>query len=651
MKWIWTSLAVAVLSTVAMGQQLKLEGRLITDDGKPVPNIKVSIAGEQSKPTDKDGKFSIRWPPEIRTGERVVITVHGMYVINDPLDGEWRLPAIGPKNILNLDIVVAVWSTKAVWSDARIEKELKRKPDEKFEEYIAKYGVMPEVTKSAFEKWATTQNGIGNSLREQSTRAEGPEVVRLLDEAASAYRRALLVLTRDSMPQDWATTQHSLGYVLQEQGVRAMGPDAIRLIGEGVAAYRQALSVRTREQLPLQWAMSQNDLGNALQAQGARSEGAEARRLLAEAAAAYRQALLVFTREYVPQEWAKTQHNLGSALQEQGTRTQGPEGQTLLGEAVAAYRQALLVRTREQLPRAWAITQNSLGNALQAQGTRAGKAEALRLFAEALVAYRGALQIFTGEESLALWAMTKHNVGSALQEQATRTDGPESARLFNEAVAAYREALMVWTREERPQQWAMAQNNLARAHFNLNEWLSAALCYEKVLQVYPEFRPAYEKARFLEHEVLLNFPRALKLNEAWLQRNPGDLLAAATLAENQLTTGSFEESERRILSLLSDARVDAKIKISLRAIEIANLIALNRQPEVPSKLKDLIAVLENQPADFKVQWSFAGSKWITSHKTFPAKRAWLLQLFTALEGENRDVIVKKLRIVSETLKN
>src|SRR5690349_1885930 len=77
---------------------------------------------------------------------------------------------------------------------------------------------------------AATQIGIGNSLKEQSTRAEGPEAARLLGEAASAYRRALLVLTRESSPEDWATTQHSLGYVLQEQGVRTTGLESIRFI-------------------------------------------------------------------------------------------------------------------------------------------------------------------------------------------------------------------------------------------------------------------------------------------------------------------------------------------------------------------------------------------------------------------------------------
>jgi len=626
MKWVWTSLAVAIFSSVAMGQQIRLDGRLISDEGKPVPNIRVSIADEQSAPTDKNGKFSIRLPPKLREGERVVIILDNtLFLINQPLDGDWIIPPAGTKG---LEVIVTARGSKAVWTDARIEKELKQ--NRHLEDLFNKYGSAPDLTKAAFEKWATTQSGIGNSLREQSTRAEGPEAVRLLGEAASAYRRTLLVLTRDSMPQDWATTQHSLGYVLQELGVRATGPEAMRLISEGVAAYRQALSVRTREQLPLQWAMTQNDLGNALQAQGLRSEVAEARRLLAEATSAYREALLVFTREYVPQEWAKTQHNLGSALQEQGTRTDGSEGRKLLGEAVAAYRQALLVRTREQLPRQWAITQNSLGNALQAQGTKAEAPESQRLFGEALVAYREALLVFTKEQTPALWAMTKHNVGSALQEEG----------LFGEAVTAYREALLVWTRQQRPQQWAMAQNNLARAYYNLKEWTSAAECYENVLAVYPEFRPAYDKARFLEHEILFNYQRAFKLNESWLQRNPNDLLAAANFAENHFTTGNFDECARRASSVSSDA----KISIPLRAVEIANLIALNRSDEVAAKMKNLIEAVESQKADFRVEWSFAGVKhFISQSEQLAAKRAWLLGLFEAMGGENRDAIIKNLK--------
>jgi tetratricopeptide (TPR) repeat protein len=483
MKLVLTSLAVAFFSTIAMGQQIKLTGRLISNEGKPVPNVRVGIGEEQSKPSDKNGRFTIGLPSTSRAGERVVITVNNtLWLINEPLDGEWTIPAFDAKNPPTLELIVAERSSKGLWNDGRIEKELTRKSRD-HQELLKKYGSTPEVLDDVFQKWAATQNNLGNTLREQSTRVDGPEAVRLLAQAESAYRRALLVFTRESKPQEWATTQHGLGFVLQEQGVRANGPGAIRLIDEGVAAYRQALSVRTREQLPLEWAMTQNDLGNALQAQGTRAEGAEARRLLGEAAAAYGQALLVFTRELMPRQWAMTQHNLGSALQEQGARTKEPEAR----------------------------------------------------------------------------------------------------RLFGEAVAAYREALLVWTREQRPQQWAMAQMNLARAYFNLQEWASAADCYQ---------------------------------------------------------------------NLLADERLDAKIKIPVRALEIAALIALNRSAEVAGKLKNLIAAVESQPADFRVQWGSAGMQQsIAQGQQFGAKTAWLLQLFAAMEGENRDAIIKRVTAAAASFGN
>jgi len=510
----------------------------------------------------------------------------------------------------------------------------------------------PDVTKPGSAEWAASQNSIGNTLKEQATGVEGPDTVRLFSEAAAAYRRALQVFTRDSMPQDWATTQHSLGYVLQEQAVRTNGPDAARLLSDAVAAYKQALQVRTREQLPLHWAMTQNDLGNALQAQGVRAEGAEARRVLAEAAAAYDSALLVFTREFLPRQWAMTQHNLGSALHEQGTRTDGPDGVKLLDHAMAAYRQALLVRTREQMPQGWAITQNGLGNSLRAQATRADKPESVRFLNEAIAAYRQSLLVFTREQTPRLWAMTKHNVGSALQEQGMRAAGTEAQRLFGEAVTAYREALLVWNREQLPQQWAMAQNNLARAYYNLKEWKSAAESYENVLAVHPDFRPAYERAGFLEHEVLFNYERTFKLNESWLKRNPDDLAALAGLAETYFTTGNFDECARRISAVLSDARFDAKTKISLRALEIANLIALNKSAEVPAKLKNLIEAVESQPPDLKLQRSFVGIEhFIDAQPQFTASKPWLLQFFAAINGENREAIISSLRKAAESFAN
>jgi tetratricopeptide (TPR) repeat protein len=81
-----------------------------------------------------------------------------------------------------------------------------------------------------------------------------------------------------------------------------------------VDAYRQALLVRTREQLPQDWATTQNNLGNALQEQGKRTSGDQGSQLLAQSVDAYQQALLVFTSNDLPQWWALTSKNEAKAL-------------------------------------------------------------------------------------------------------------------------------------------------------------------------------------------------------------------------------------------------------------------------------------------------------------------------------------------------
>jgi hypothetical protein len=86
----------------------------------------------------------------------------------------------------------------------------------------------------------------------------------------------------------------------------------------------------------------------------------------------------------------------------------------------------------------------------------------------------------------------------------------------------------------------------------------------------------------------------------------------------------------------------------LRTIEIANLIALNKSSEVPLIMKKLIELLQNQPPNFSLQWSFEGTKhFISESHQLAANKAWLWQFFTALGGENRDAIIKELKRASE----
>ena len=59
----------------------------------------------------------------------------------------------------------------------------------------------------------------------------------------AAYRAALEVYTREQLPQQWATTQNNLGNVLRDLGERASGEQGAQYLEQSVAAYRAALEV------------------------------------------------------------------------------------------------------------------------------------------------------------------------------------------------------------------------------------------------------------------------------------------------------------------------------------------------------------------------------------------------------------------------
>jgi hypothetical protein len=92
--------------------------------------------------------------------------------------------------------------------------------------------------------------------------------------------------------------------------------------------------------------------------------------------------------------------------------------------------------------------------------------------------------------------------------------------------------------------------------------------------------------------------------------------------------------------------------MALRAIYIANLIALGRFSEAPLRMNALIDAVASQQTDFKIQWSFEGIRnFISQNEKLAASRSWLEQLFAAMRGENRDAIVGGLKAASERFKS
>ena len=161
---------------------------------------------------------------------------------------------------------------------------------------------------SSPQQWAGTQNNLGNTLREQAqaSKEESPDrCAQLVAEAVEAYRLALQVRTRDALPYDWAETQDNLGSALGDQAEDAgNAQERTRLFGEALEAYRLALQVRTRESLPRQWGLTQQNIAYTLADQSRSASGEEMVLLLRQALEAMDACLSVFTEEIAPETYA-----------------------------------------------------------------------------------------------------------------------------------------------------------------------------------------------------------------------------------------------------------------------------------------------------------------------------------------------------------
>ena len=78
------------------------------------------------------------------------------------------------------------------------------------------------------------------------------------------------------------------------------------------------------------------------------------------------------------------------------------------------------------------------------------------------------------------------------------------------------------------------------------------------------------------------FALAFELNQQWLERHSEDLSAQSHFAEKHFTTGRFDECDKRIAALLAKPALESHINVALRAIQIANLVALSKIELVPS---------------------------------------------------------------------
>ncbi|MGH9831669.1 MAG: tetratricopeptide repeat protein [Blastocatellia bacterium] len=725
MKTLSAILFACCFALTAFGQQLTLNGSLMTDAKAPVPATRVSVHGIENT-TDSKGQFKLVLSGDFSEGERIIIKViKPSWVINYPLDGEWNLPNVRLQNIQTLDVIIVPKGSKALWTHARIEKQIARLSDEiaklkkegdtprpidfsfYLRQWAEQYGFTPDQVKAAFDDWASAVKiaEVGKDTPEayrklgleafyrsdfaeaseyfdKAAALRSPRRKRLQEEydketldeyeerklagssrgneykfreALASYNLARQVLSELIAKEKHQLEQAEIEYLIgktQSELARNSGIDKERVFfrTEAVGSYKRALAALTREQWKQDTAMAQNwaaiqaNLGFALYNLDQETVGAESASFLGEAVNAYRAALSVYTLKQLPEQWAWTLARLGDALSGQGARTVGGEGVRLLSEAVEVYSR-LSVYAREHAPYEWWATLIKLGSILRRQGERTEGGEGIRLLDEAVKTHRAALSVYAEEkEKSVLWALSQDWLGAALLSQGERTLGADREVLLREAAEAFKLSLQVHARKRMWRSWVMAQTYLADTYYALQDWSHAAECYANILKANSRNTHGFQRASSLYQETLFRFSEAFELREHWLETHPEELAVAAAFAESHFTTSRFSKCQERITVLLARPELAGGIKLALRLIEIANLLALGQTADVPYKLDLLIEAVAAQPADFKITWTFNGTlHFIGQSERLAARRDWLKLLFSASEGANREAALKTLR--------
>jgi len=138
--------------------------------------------------------------------------------------------------------------------------------------------------------------------------AERTNDIERLEEAADAYRRALVHMSRRKQPADWGLMKYRLGCVLYKIDMAVGDDNALR---EAVHACQSARQVFNRYTHPIRWSEISNTLAQILQVYGDNSRSVPVLEYAVKCCAA---ALQVRTPDTAPLQWAAIQNTLGSAF-------------------------------------------------------------------------------------------------------------------------------------------------------------------------------------------------------------------------------------------------------------------------------------------------------------------------------------------------
>jgi CRP-like cAMP-binding protein len=184
--------------------------------------------------------------------------------------------------------------------------------------------------------------------------AERSNDIERLEEAADAYRRALVHISRRKQPADWGLMKYRLGCVLYKIDMAVGDDNALR---EAIHACQSARQVFNRYTHPIRWSEISNTLAQILQVYG---DNARSVPVLEYAVKCCVAALQVRTPDTAPLQWAAIQNTLGSALFLLAKHTGEWE---YMRQSSEAFRYALAVYKDQNAGRMALVTERNLQRA------------------------------------------------------------------------------------------------------------------------------------------------------------------------------------------------------------------------------------------------------------------------------------------------
>lgn len=175
------------------------------------------------------------------------------------------------------------------------------------------YQTAVEAWRAAVKLYGTAEGAVTGQLYQQlglalQIIAERTNDTECLEEAADAYRRALVHISRRKQPADWGLLKYRLGCVLYKIDMAAGDDNALR---EAIHACQSARQVFNRYTHPIRWSEISNTLAQILQVYGDNARSVPVLEYAVKSCAA---ALQVRTPDTAPLQWAAIQNTLGSAL-------------------------------------------------------------------------------------------------------------------------------------------------------------------------------------------------------------------------------------------------------------------------------------------------------------------------------------------------